>query len=169
MSKKLSLAEILTEAGNQKSKQDKIDYLRENGSVQLQTVLKGAYDDAVVWDLPEGKPPYKKDDAPRGFEYQSLMRAARKFAWFVKGGKGRSLPAVRREKMFIDILESLHSDEAELVLNMKEKSLMGKYNGITSALVAEAFPNLLVKPMANPRARVAKVKKPAAEGSSNES
>ena len=83
MAKKLSLAEILTEAGNQKSKQDKIDYLRKNGSVQLQTVLKGAYDDAVVWDLPKGKPPYRKDDAPRGFEYQNLYRVARKFAWFV--------------------------------------------------------------------------------------
>lgn len=169
MAKKLSLAEILTEAGNQKTKQDKIDYLRSNGSVQLQTILKGAYDDAVVWDLPEGKPPYRKDDAPRGFEYQNLYRVARKFAWFVKGGKGKNLPAVRREKMFIDILESLHNDEAELVLNMKEKSLMGKYNGITSALVAEAFPNLLVKPMANPRARVPKVKKNGTTESANKS
>ena len=169
MAKKLSLADVLTEAGNQKTKQDKIDYLRKNGSIQLQTVLKGAYDNAVEWDLPEGIPPYRKDDAPRGFEYTNLKRVARKFTWFVKGGKGQSLPAARREKMFIDILESLHSDEAELVLNMKEKSLMGKYNGITSALVAEAFPNLLVKPMANPRARVAKVKKPATEGSANES
>ena len=167
MSKKLSLAEVLTEAGNQKSKQDKIDYLRKNGSVQLQTVLKGAYDDAVVWDLPEGKPPYRKDDAPRGFEYTNLYRVARKFAWFVKGGKGKHLPAVRREKMFIDILESLHSDEAELVLNMKEKSLMGKYNGITSALVAEAFPNLLVKPMANPRAKAARVRRAAAKANAN--
>jgi hypothetical protein len=50
---------------------------------------------------------------------------------------------------------------------MKEKTLMGKYNGITSALVAEAFPNLLVKPMANPRARVPKVKKAGTEESAN--
>ena len=169
MSKKLSVAEHLLEAGNQTTKQDKINYLRNNGSVALQTVLKGAYDDSVVWNLPEGIPPYRKDDAPRGFEFSSLYRKSKQFKYFTKGGVGQSLPAARREKMFVLILESLHTDEAELVLNMKEKSLMGKYNGITSALVAEAFPNLLVKPMANPRSRVPKVKKTGTKGSANES
>lgn len=168
MARKL-ISEVLESAGNQKTKQDKINYLRENGTIPLQTILKGAYDDAVVWNLPEGKPPYKKDDAPKGFEMVSLHRQSKKFKHFVKGGVGDNLPAARRESMFIGILESLHSDEAELVLNMKEKSLMGKYNGITSALVAEAFPNLLVKPMANPRSRVPKVKKDGTKGSANES
>ena len=97
----------------------------------------------------------------------SLHKLCKKFKHFVKGGVGDNQPAARRERMFIGILESLHSSEAELVLNMKEKTLMGKYNGITSALVAEAFPDLLVKPMANPRARVPKVKKTGTEESAN--
>jgi len=169
MAKNLYITEVLKNAGNQKSKQEKIEYLQKNNSKPLRNVLKGAYDDSIEWNLPAGKPPYQKDDAPKGFEMQNLYKMSPRFKYFVKGGIGEKMPAVRREKMFIDILECLHPDEAELVLNMKEKSLMGKYNGITSALVAEAFPNLLVKPMANPRARVAKVKKPATEGSANES
>ena len=166
---KQMLTEVLEGAGNQKTKQDKIDYLRKNGSIPLQTILKGAYDDAVIWNLPEGKPPFKADGAPKGFEMVSLHKQCKKFKHFVKGGVGDNQPAARRERMFIGILESLHSSEAELVLNMKEKTLMGKYNGITSALVAEAFPDLLVKPMANPRARVPKVKKTGTEESANES
>ena len=71
--------------------------------------------------------------------------------------------AARREKMFIDVLESLHPDEAELVIAMKEKSLMGKYKGITSKLVSEAFPNLLVKPIVATRAKSTKVKKKAVD------
>ena len=168
MARKL-ISEVLKSAGDQKTKQDKIDYLRENGTIPLQTILKGSYDDAVVWNLPEGKPPYRKDDSPKGYEMVSLYKQSKKFKHFVKGGAGDNLPAARREAMFIGILESLHSDEAELVLNMKEKSLMGKYNGITSALVAEAFPSLLVKPMANPRSRVPKVKKDGTNGSANKS
>ena len=166
---KQMLSEVLEGAGDQKTKQDKIDYLRKNGSIPLQTILKGAYDDAVIWNLPEGKPPFKADGAPKGFEMVSLHKQCKKFKHFVKGGVGDNQPAARRERMFIGILESLHSSEAELVLNMKEKTLMGKYNGITSALVAEAFPDLLVKPMANPRARVPKVKKTGTEESANES
>jgi hypothetical protein len=45
--------------------------------------------------------------------------------------------------MFIDCLESLHPDEAELVILMKNKKLAGKYKGITKALVAEAFPSII--------------------------
>jgi len=166
---KQMLSEVLEGAGDQKTKQDKIDYLRKNGSIPLQTILKGAYDDSVIWNLPEGTPPFQADGAPKGFEMVSLHKQCKKFKHFVKGGVGDNQPSARRERMFIGILESLHSSEAELVLNMKEKTLMGKYNGITSALVAEAFPDLLVKPMANPRARVPKVKKTGTEESANES
>lgn len=163
----LSIHEVLNNAGEQVTKQDKIDYLKKNNSVPLQTILKGAYDDTVQWNLPEGRPPYRKDDAPRGFEYQSLHRVSKKMKYFNIGGIGHEMPAARREKMFIDVLESLHYEEAELVLNMKEKKLMGKYNGITSSLVAEAFPTLLVKPMANPRSRVPKAKQKGTKGSIN--
>ena len=90
------------------------------------------------------------------------------FKYFFKGGQGDQVSAVRRERMFINVLEALHPDEAELVLTMKEKKLMGKYSGITPLLVTEAFPDLLVKPMANPRTQAAQVRRAAAKANANQ-
>ena len=66
---------------------------------------------------------------------------------------------VRREKMFIDCLESLHPDEAQLLLNMKDQKLGGKYTGITPKLVSEVWPTLLAKPLVAKRSSTAKKKK----------
>ena len=95
----------------------------------LRNILKGSYDDTIVFNLPKGEPPYRKDEAPKGFEPSNLHKQSKRFKYFFKGGQGDNILAVRREKMFIDVLESLHPDEAELVLTMKEKKLMGKYSG----------------------------------------
>jgi len=162
------ISEILQKAGDFKNKKDKISYLKSVDSRPLRNILKGSYDDSVQFNLPEGEPPYRKDDAPPGFEVSTIQKQGYYFKYFFKGGQGDRMPAVRREKMFIDVLESLHPDEAELVLTMKEKKLMGKYSGITPLLVTEAFPDLLVKPMANPRTEAAQVRRAAAKANANE-
>jgi hypothetical protein len=62
--------------------------------------------------------------------------------YFMKGGRGDQLTSVRREGMFIKMLESLHPTEAELVLAMVE-GLTGRYKGITLKLVQDTFPGLV--------------------------
>tara|TARA_B100001093_G_scaffold488280_1_gene525310 strand:+ start:1955 stop:2461 length:507 start_codon:yes stop_codon:yes gene_type:complete len=162
------ISAVLRKAAEFSNKQDKIDYLKSQDSRPLRNILKGSYDDSVEFNLPKGEPPYRKDDAPAGFEPSNIQKQGYYFKYFFKGGQGDAVPAVRREKMFIDVLESLHPDEAELVLTMKEKKLMGKYNGITPLLISEAFPDLLVKPMANPRTEAAQVRRAAAKANANE-
>ena len=162
------ISEVLTEAGKLQSKQEKINYLKEMDSKPLRNILKGSYDDTIQFNLPEGEPPYRKDDAPKGYEPSNLYKQSSYFKYFFKGGQGDQVSAVRRERMFINVLEALHPDEAELVLTMKEKKLMGKYSGITPLLVTEAFPNLLVKPMANPRTQAAQVRRAAAKANANQ-
>ena len=168
MAKTNMISEVLQKAAEITNKQEKIDYLKSADSRPLRNILKGSYDDTVQFNLPEGEPPYRKDDAPKGYEPSNLYKQSSYFKYFFKGGQGDKVPAVRRERMFIDVLESLHPDEAELVLTMKEKKLMGKYSGITPLLVTEAFPNLLVKPMANPRTEAAQVRRAAAKANANE-
>ena len=166
------ISEILQTAADKKTRQEKIAYLKSMDNRPLRNILKGSYDDTIVFNLPKGEPPYRKDEAPKGFEPSNLHKQSKRFKYFFKGGQGDNILAVRREKMFIDVLESLHPDEAELVLLMKEKKLMGKYNGITPNLISEAFPKLLVRPMLNPRsveAKAAKVKKNAAKGNNSSS
>ena len=61
----------------------------------------------------------------------------------MKGGRGDKLTSVKRESMFIEVLESLHKNEAELVLAMKDKKLTGRYKGVTLKLVQDTFPDLI--------------------------
>lgn len=138
------ISEVLAFAAGLATKKEKIEYLQANNSRPLRNILKGSFDDSVEFNLPKGRPPYRKDDAPKGFEPSNLHRISRRFKYFIKGGIGDQMSIVRREKMFIDCLESLYPDEAELMLAMKDKTLKGMYKGITEKLVIAAFPTLIV-------------------------
>ena len=144
MAKKL-ISEILEKAAMLDSQEARREYLKSNYSVALITILKGGFDETVHWNLPKGNPPYNPDDAPIGFEPSNLYKQQRMFGkYFMKGGRGDSMTPVRREKMFINMLESLHPSEAELVLAMVSKEgLTGIYKGITLKLVQDTFPTLI--------------------------
>ena len=153
------ISEVLNKAGELKTKKEKVVYLSANNSRPLRSVLKGSFDNTVQFNLPEGIPPYRKDDAPKGFEISNLHRICRRFKYFNKGGVGDGMSSTRREKMFIDCLESLHPDEAEVMLAMKNKKLDKLYPGISATLVSEIWPNLLVEIKKPTRAKKKVVKK----------
>ena len=142
MAKKL-ISEVLTEASKLTKKADKVEHLRKNKTPALLDILRIAFDDDVVTVLPTGAPTYQQDDAPIGHEYLSLHRGHRRFKYFFKGPVANGTPALRREGMFLTLLESLNKEEAELVIAAKDKSL--KYKGITKKLIQDTFPNLIKK------------------------
>ena len=72
--------------------------------------------------------------------HTTIRREAKNFYHFVKGGND-GLNAIRRETMFINILEGLHPLEAEIVCLIKDKRLGEKYK-ITKEIVAEAYPDI---------------------------
>jgi hypothetical protein len=163
MAKKL-ISEILESAAMLDSQEGRREYLKDNYSVALITILKGGFDESVTWNLPKGVPPYRKDDAPKGLEPTTLYRQQKMFGkYFMKGGRGDSLTPVKREGMFINMLECLHPDEAELVLAMVSKEgLTGRYKGITLKLVQDTFPALIPvvkKPKAEKEEKVVAKKK----------
>ena len=94
------LHEILIKVNNAKDKPKKIEVLRENDSVPLRQVLKGAFDPKIKWDLPEGTPPYKENDAPAGTEHTTLHTEARRLWHFVEGANDK-LTKSKKEMMFI--------------------------------------------------------------------
>ena len=132
------LHEILVKVNNAKDKAKKIEVLRENDSVPLRQVLKGAFDPKIKWDLPEGTPPYKENDAPAGTEHTTLHQEARRLWHFVKDADP-NLTKAKREMMFIQLLEGLQEDDADLMIAVKEKTLNKRYKGLTDAVVKEAF------------------------------
>jgi hypothetical protein len=144
---KLMIHEILEKAAEASSKEEKIKILQENNSLALRDILRGGMDDTIEFILPEGKPPHE-DPEKVGYSRSALYNQTKRFKYFVKGGPGESLPAPKRERMFINILESIHPKEGELVLLMKDKRLIksnnsAHYSGITKKLVQEAFPGLI--------------------------
>ena len=129
--------EIFTKVNNAKDKPKKIEVLRENDSQGLRQLMKAAFDPNIIFDLPEGIPPYIANDAPAGTEHTSLLDEARRLYLFIQGSS--DLPKTRKETIFIQMLESLHKDDATALLNIKEKKLNLVYKGLTENVVKEAF------------------------------
>lgn len=122
------------------NKKDKIKHLQMNSSPGLKMILGYTYDPNIKWLLPEGDPPYKENataDNEGQLEYET-----RKFYLFIDGPSEtqQNLKSMKREQLFIDMLENLNPGDAKLLLAIKNRKL--PYKGITKALVSEAFPNL---------------------------
>jgi hypothetical protein len=130
--------EVLEEVASKKKKAEKIQVLKQNASWALKDIIRGSLDSKVSWNLPEGAPPYTA--AEEHNHATDLHRDYRQFSWFVKGGKGDKLPAFKRERIFIGILESVHPEDAKLIISMINKEAP---KGVTRKLVEEAFPGLL--------------------------
>ena len=137
---KLLISEILQKVNNAKTKAEKSKILQENNSQALRSLFIWNYDESVVTLLPEGDVPYRKNPAAKGLDHTYLENEQRKFAYFVKGGMNVS--NMKREEIFIGLLETLHAEEAEILCLVKDKSLQKKYTRISKILVQEAFPNI---------------------------
>lgn len=132
------LSSIINNVAKKKAKKDKIALLQAHApNKALLELLRLCYSDKVVWLLPEGIPPYKKNDTLDETD-NGLYAEIRKLYLYLQGGNP-NLHQVRREALFVQILESIHPDEAELLLKIKDRKIVG----VTKKVVEEAFPGLL--------------------------
>ena len=137
---KLLISEVLQKVSNAKTKVEKIKLLQQYNSDTLRMLLIWNFDESIKSAVPEGEVPYNVNDAPAGTEHTSLEHESRLFFHFIKGGN-ENLTKAKRENMFIQLLEGLHKDEAEVVCMVKDKKL-GKRYKVTKAAVSEAFPQI---------------------------
>ena len=132
------ISEIFTKINNAKDKPKKIEVLRKYNTPGMRMILKGAFDPKIKWDLPEGTPPYIENEAPAGTEHTFLEVEAKRLYNFAVGGNDQ-LNKIRKETLFIQMLEGLHASEAKVLIDVKNKSLNKSYKGLTSDMVKEAF------------------------------
>ena len=132
------LTEVLEFVSKQRSKAKKIEALKEYDTDALRAILIWNYEAQSM--LPEGAVPYSPNEAPKGTEHQQLSTEYKRLYHFVKGGND-TLGPLRRESMFIQLLERLHAEEAEVICLTKDKNLTSKYK-LTRDVVAEAFPDI---------------------------
>ncbi len=132
--------EILAEASKQKTVAKKVEVLQKYRNDGLTSILIWNFDDSVLSLLPEGEVPFNKNEVPIGTDHTSLRKEWRNLYHFVKGGNDK-LSKTRRESMFIQMLEGLHPDEAEIICLVKDGNLTSKYK-ITKDQVSKAFPDI---------------------------
>ena len=140
---RLLIPEVFEQFESLTKKEEKVKLLKENNHPALQDILRINFDADVVSVLPAGAPPYEKDDAPKGHSSSSLFKLHRQFKYFFKGPFANQVKPIRREGIFLNILESIHPTEADVLVAAKDRKL--KVKGLTKALVDEAFPGLIVK------------------------
>lgn len=135
---KRKLYDILKEVSEFNPAADRHLYLRQYDSGALRTILKYTFDPEIKFLLPKGPAPYKPTDAldQEGRLYSEIRR----LYLFVEGGNP-NLSNLRREALFIQLLESIDPLDAELLVYVKDKKL--PFKGITEKIVRKAFPDLL--------------------------
>ena len=161
--------EVLDLVSKQKSKAKKIEVLRKYDEFHLRTIFLWNFDTVVQSMLPEGDVPYQSYDDQNSYSgtlstkmqediramhetgsfsmgvsdqqgRTTIRREVKNFYHFVKGGND-GMNNMRRESMFINILQGLHPLEAEIICLVKDKKLSDKYK-ITREIVEEAYPDI---------------------------
>lgn len=137
------ISEILTTANKMKGgRAKKIAYLQEQDCTALRDIIRIAFDNSITLALPEGAPPFKKFEIDEATKYrpQELRFEYPTFRYFI-AAVTPTLNQFKREQIFIDLLERIHSEDAQLFCDAKDKNINLKY--ITKALLKEAFPGLI--------------------------
>ena len=162
--------EVFDLVSRSRSKAKKVEFLRKYDDQSLRRILVWNFDTSIQSILPEGPVPYVGYDEQNTYSgtlstkisqevrtmhetcnfslgvsdqqgHTTIRRESKNFYHFVKGGND-SMSNIRRETMFINILQGLHPLEAEIVVLAKDGKISDKYK-ITKEIVSEAYPNIV--------------------------
>lgn len=136
------VSELFKAVHGKKDKKGKADLLAQHKRDDVKALLIWNFDKQIRSAIPEGEVPYKKNEAPiNSGGHTRLVHEWRTLYNYVRGGNDK-LSQMKRETMFIQLLEGLHESEAELLMLVKDKNLQSKYR-ITRALVEEVFDEIV--------------------------
>lgn len=133
--------EIFAAVVAERTKDKKIGILQQYNENFIKALLIWNFDPSVQSILPEGDVPIQpRENADEVKPSSNIRKEWTKFYNFVKGGND-AMNRLRKETLFINLLESFHPGEAEVLCLVKDKKLQTKYN-ITKELVSEAYPDI---------------------------
>jgi hypothetical protein len=161
--------EVLNLVSKQRTNAKKVEVLKNYGDPSLKAIFIWNFDESLTSALPEGIVPYSSVGEQGSFSgtlsekiedavgkmseigsnslgsqdqgFSSIRKEYTKFYNFVKGGND-GLSSLRRETMFINVLQGLHPLEAEILCLVKDKKLETKYK-ITKEIVSQAYPEIV--------------------------
>jgi hypothetical protein len=156
--------EILDLVNKQRSNAGKVEVLKKYRNDALVSILIWNFDESIISLLPPGEVPYARVDEQSSLNdtlsgsiekgnkvmgradefirdrHTSIRNEWENFYNYLQGGNP-SLSSLRRETMFIQMLEGLHPQEAEIMVLVKDKLLSNKYK-LTQEIVGEAYPDI---------------------------
>lgn len=138
---KLSISEIINKCADMKVADEKVAWLQKHDSVPLRMILQATYDkERVEWLLPDTAPPFKHNEYED--EAKSMLyNEARRLKIFIKGGGYDGLSQAKREHLFIQLLEDIDNEDADMLANY---SIQQKpFKGLQKKTVNKAFPGLI--------------------------
>ena len=147
------ISEVLQRVSNAKNKAEKIKLLQSYKTAALTKILLCNFAKNISFCFPDGKTPFTENEVPKGINHQLLVTEQRLIDKFITktingmtlyGCSGQTRPSIKqlkKEALWIQLLEALHPDEANLLDLVKDKKLTSRYK-ITRQNVIDAFPEL---------------------------
>ncbi len=138
------IAEIIDDVRKAKSNAKKVALLKEHNQEWMHQLLYMTYSSNWDWKLPEGTPPFTKNDPSTDLEGSAYSELQRFYLFRVPGPNGSNIghPDItqqKRETLFVQVLESVAPKDADLFVEIKKK----KIKGVPKSVVEDAFPGLL--------------------------
>ena len=137
-----NVRETFEVTGKAKTREEKRDLLKQRENFATKAILQLNYHPSVKWLLPPGAPPYTPS-TEGDMTSNSLHYEVKKLDYYTDPSPHSldDLPMLRRESMFVSLLERLDPKDAKLLIDVKDGKL--SYKGLTYKLVKDTWPDLL--------------------------
>ena len=133
----VNFAETLELVAKAKTREEKRQILKDRENFATRALLQLNYHPDVKWKIPKGAPPYTPSENQAD---ASLHFEVKKLDYYVDPSP-HDIPMLRRESMFVQLLERLDPKDAKLIIAMKDKKIT--YKGLSYKLVKDTWPDLL--------------------------
>jgi hypothetical protein len=134
-----NVVETLEMVDEAKTRDEKREILKSRDNYATRALLQLNFHPDVSWHIPRGSPPYTPSQDADSTE-GSIHFEVKKLNYFVKGG-GHDLSMLKRESMFVQLLERVAEKDAKLLISVKDQNL--SYKGLSYKLVRDVWPDLL--------------------------
>ena len=137
-----NVRETFEEIAKAKTREEKREVLKKRENFATKALLQLNFHPAVKWLLPPGAPPYTPS-TEGDMTSNSLHYEIKKLDYYTDPSPHSldELPMLRRESMFVGLLERLDPQDATMLIAIKDKKL--SYKGLTYKLVKDTWPDLL--------------------------
>ncbi len=151
------ITELLTELNAEPNRLLTQYRRRGEGSTLFSDLIEAAFDPAKAFLLPKTRPRFIPNPKPIGLCESNIMAEVSRFYIY----RSTNLTKYRREVLFIQALERVSAQEAEILLAIKDQNLTSLYPNLTPTLIWEAgyIPLEAVKPLEAAQAGLTEVRK----------